>query len=141
MVMGLYEGMSRSSDSFPMYIPYVDGLPQCLRRPIFDLLEATPETNARGQVLLKPVFERIKKTILNRDYGAEGYMNYARNPEIAANRCLAVKTLINLCEYFCLVIVHYRMFCVYRRFHSCVTMMAHDRFLRRSDLSKIPVLL
>ena len=109
MVMGLYEGMSRNSDSFPMYIPYVDGLPQCLRRPIFELLEATPETNARGQVLLKPVFERIKKTILTRDYGVEGYANYARNPEIAANRCLALKTLINLCKCFSLVVFDYAL--------------------------------
>ena len=98
MVMGLYEGMSRNSDSFPMFIPYVDGLPQCMRRPIFDLLEVTPEVNAQGQVLLKPVFERIKISILTRDYGVEGYYNHSRNPEIAANRCMALMTLINLCE-------------------------------------------
>ena len=98
--MSLYESMSRNSDSFPMYIPYVDGLPTCMRRPIFDLLETTPEVNARGKAMLRPVFERIKTSILKRDYGADGYYNCVQNPEIAANRCLALKTLINLCELF-----------------------------------------
>ena len=96
MVMSLYETMSRNSDSFPMFIPYVDGLPKCMKKPLYSLIEDTPETNVRGQVLLKPLFEKIRKTILQRDYGDEN--DHVRNPEFAANRCLALRNLINACK-------------------------------------------
>jgi len=95
--MSLYETMSRSCDSFPMFIPYVDGLPKCMRKPLYSLIEDTPETNVRGQVLLRPLFEKIKTTILNRDYG--DHEDHARNPEIAANRCLALRNLIHACKW------------------------------------------
>ena len=100
MVMSLYETMSRNSDSFPMFIPYVDGLPKCMKKPLYALIEETPETNVRGQVLLRPLFEKIKSTILGHDYGDEDAR--ARDPEVAANRCLALKNLINACKIFLL---------------------------------------
>ena len=120
--MSLYENMSRHSDSFPSHIPYIDGLPLCLRRPIYDLLETTPDVNTRGQVLSKPLFEQIRKSILNRDFGDVKYGEAEnRDPEIAANRCLALKTLINVCK--CSIFVDFVHFCssmdrVCRRFHQ-----------------------
>ena len=116
-MMSLYETMSRSCDSFPMFIPYVDGLPKCLQKPLYSLIEDTPETNIRGQVLLRPLFEKIKMTILQRDYGDDD--DRARNPEIAANRCLALRNLINACKlcFFSLIKLYQNMIRVYRRFH------------------------
>ena len=97
MAMSLYEAMSRNSDSYPMFIPYVDGLPNSLRRPIFKLFDGDLEENARGQVLLRPFFEKVKSSILTRDYG-DYASNHSMQPEIAANRCLALKNLINVCK-------------------------------------------
>ena len=98
MAMSLYELMSRSSDSNPVFIPYVDGLPTRMGRPIIDILcteihGVVPEVNARGQPLLRPAFERVKKAILGRTFGDQ-----IRDPDAAADRCMAVKELISLCK-------------------------------------------
>ena len=88
--------MSRNSDSFPMFITYLDGLPKCLRQQIYDLVDVEHEVNVRGQILLRPLFEKIKRSILAADYGADD--DRSQSPDIAAKRCMALRNLISICK-------------------------------------------